>query len=43
MSTYWIGTLLIMGALLELAGMTRGDWPNVVVLPPNDDSDPAVN
>jgi anti-anti-sigma factor len=30
-------------AMLELAGMTRGDWPNVVVLPPNDDADPAVN
>jgi anti-anti-sigma factor len=30
-------------AMLELAGMTRGDWPNVVVLPPHDGSDPAVN
>ena len=30
-------------SMLELAGMTKGDWPNVVVLPPDDNSDPAVN
>jgi anti-anti-sigma factor len=30
-------------AMLQLAGMTRGDWPNVVVLPPHDGSEPAVS
>jgi anti-anti-sigma factor len=27
--------------ILELAGMTRGDWPNVVVLPPENRAEPV--
>ena len=28
-------------AMLELAGMVKGDWPNVVVAPPEEPADPA--
>jgi anti-anti-sigma factor len=28
-------------AMLEMAGMTTGDWPNVVVLPPQGSAEPA--